>query len=390
MIKIKNRFIFTVSFFFGALGTVSANGDLSPLPINNDIPDMQSAIETNISALNNSFHDILKIQADLKQVNTDYSNIQLAQVNSGQIELRLNMIEDQLRQVTGLMQVLGRDLTILKDQFKNFAQDTEFRFQDLEGGSANTGGYQSSPEPSNNDFDNAYPPLPLDEIPMDGQGNNEGWGEGYDPDTPLNLQGIYQNNSFNDPSQTKELFKDKGIKKAYQTALSQYNNRNYRKSVDLLDDYVTLETLPQDDDFVDDGFKSSVQENTLANQENQNNTAKEPGLVLVYELYGDAKASLFENENALNAWLSAYKIEKSVQKRESILVKIAGLMNAIGESEAACTLISLHNAQQETLAASHFPDISAKNLVVEASFEDNALKSLIERIGCDVSEQPLF
>jgi len=51
-----------------------------------------------------------------------------------QVSVRMNSIEEQLRRMIGQVERIGHEVNTLKSRFNRFAEDTEFRFRDQDGG----------------------------------------------------------------------------------------------------------------------------------------------------------------------------------------------------------------------------------------------------------------
>ena len=115
-----------------------------------------------------------------------------ASAQSVDTELRVQQLEEQLRQLNGKVEEMTFQLLQMQEQLRKAQEDNEFRFQDLEGGGKKK--KSSLEQPTNQDTasnntsgDHTPEVLPEDEQaqldqPMDGSGNHL-----YTGKTPIDL-----------------------------------------------------------------------------------------------------------------------------------------------------------------------------------------------------------
>ncbi|AXS42745.1 tol-pal system protein YbgF [Breoghania sp. L-A4] len=68
--------------------------------------------------------------------------------NEGEAVVRINRVEEQMRALTGQIEELSHQVRELQDQLRRAQEDTEFRFQELEGGGAPRSRSEVSPSQS--------------------------------------------------------------------------------------------------------------------------------------------------------------------------------------------------------------------------------------------------
>lgn len=107
-----------VGCLFGSLSSVVASSESSPkIVVRMVSAEMQVALLAKNLGLPVPVNQTIKIQSQ----------------GAAELTVRLNAVEDQMRQLNGRVDQIGFILQELQDQLRRFQEDTEFRFQDLNG-----------------------------------------------------------------------------------------------------------------------------------------------------------------------------------------------------------------------------------------------------------------
>lgn len=259
-----------------------------------------------------------------------------ASAQSVDTELRVQQLEEQLRQLNGRVEEMSFQLLQMQEQLRKAQEDNEFRFQELEGGkkkssldrpaeqdTANNTSGEQSPEvrpgdeaaqldqpmdDSGNQLDMGTPPIDLGKLKVDENGNVLGAQEG-DPAAvarqdlpPPDTSTVDQND------QTASLDPKSSDGDQYQSAYEQV----------LAGDYASAEQ----------GFSAFI--------------ASHPDSKKIADAnfwLGEAQYSQGKYNEAAKTFLNAYKTYGKSEKAPEMLLKLAMSLAALDSRDTACATL---------------------------------------------------
>jgi len=273
--------------------------------------------------------DILKLEfqslTSLKRLGPEKKEnpIVLAQSSVGDLQLRLNTVEQQLRIMTGQLEQLQYQMQQMQQQFQNYAQDSEYRFQQLEGSQAS-------------EFNQQAPAVPQVTTPDALPENFDRPDDFLDEDAPLDLRNIFKDSSLD----IKE--KQDGVKST---------------PIRLAEDFIKQGDFKKAQDYL-----------TMLND----GDLKQDEQVEKLYLLGVSQYELSDYSEAINTLLRSYKLSNEKIKENRVLIKLAQAMNVVGERETACSMVD--RIFQNT-------NHSQSSLVAEADFLGEG-QALYAQLNC--------
>jgi tol-pal system protein YbgF len=258
-----------------------------------------------------------------------------ASAQSVDTELRVQQLEEQLRQLNGRVEEMSFQLLQMQEQLRKAQEDNEFRFQELEGGkkksslekpadqdTANNTSGDQTPEvqpsddatqldqpmdDSGNQLDMGTPPIDLGKLKVDENGNVMGAQEG-DPNAVAKQDLPAPDTSTVDQNQTAALDPKSSDGDQYQSAYERV----------LAGDYAAAET----------GFSSFI--------------ASHPDSKKIADAnfwLGEAQYSQGKYNEAAKTFLNAYKTYGKSEKAPEMLLKLAMSLAALDSRDTACATL---------------------------------------------------
>jgi tol-pal system protein YbgF len=129
-----------------------------------------------------------KLGRDSKAPAVAEDSLVLAQV-SPHADERFNRVEAQMRNLTGHVEELTFQISQLQAQIRRMQEDNEFRFRELEGGTAPTSRSEAPVETPSTDLATASPPAPPTLLPPDTTGQSASLGTPTSQGQPLSGPG---------------------------------------------------------------------------------------------------------------------------------------------------------------------------------------------------------
>jgi tol-pal system protein YbgF len=259
-----------------------------------------------------------------------------ASAQSVDTELRVQQLEEQLRQLNGRVEEMSFQLLQMQEQLRKAQEDNEFRFQELEGGkkksslekpadqdTANNTSGDQTPEvqpgdeaaqldqpmdDSGNQIDMGTPPIDLGKLEVDENGNVVGAQEA-DPNAVAKQDlPAPDTNTVDQNDQTASLDPRTSDRDQYQSAYEQV----------LAGDYAAAET----------GFSTFI--------------ASHPDSKKIADAnfwLGEAQFSQGKFNDAAKTFLNAYKTYGKSEKAPEMLLKLAMSLAALDSRDTACATL---------------------------------------------------
>lgn len=259
-----------------------------------------------------------------------------ASAQSVDAELRVQRLEEQIRQLTGRVEEMSFQLLQMQEQLRKTQEDNEFRFQELEGGGKkksaldqpsgqdtanNTSGGQTPEATSQDDTaaldqpmdhsgdsldDMGTPPIDLGKLKVDGNGNLVG-AEPADPDAVASQDLPPPDTSTTD--QTASLDRNNAADgNQYQSAYEHVLAGNYAAAEAGFADFIA--TNPDSKKIADANF-----------------------------WLGEAQYSQGKFNESAKTFLNAYKTYGKSDKAPEMLLKLAMSLAALDSKDTACATL---------------------------------------------------
>nr|WP_321482041.1 tol-pal system protein YbgF [uncultured Cohaesibacter sp.] len=249
--------------------------------------------------------------------------MQVAQ-SAASLAVRVDRLEEQMRQYNGQIEELNFRVRQLQEQLQRFQEDTEFRFQDLEGGKRPRRSSSNRPQPSNpapQQFDKlGSPPQSLGSLSQNqtpqnndlGGPNLIGQAPGNNGAAPIDLSSMLGGGGAPQPAATNGSY---GANSSGGLTGDPNSDYDVAYGYMLQSDYVAAEQAFQQ--FV--GAYS--QDRRIADG---------------YYWLGEAKFQQGKYRDAIQVFLDAYSKYPSAQKAPDMLLRTGMSLRQINERDAAC------------------------------------------------------
>lgn len=264
-----------------------------------------------------------------------------ASAQSVNTELRVQQLEEQLRQLNGRVEEMSFQLLQMQEQLRKAQEDNEFRFQELEGGkkksslekpadqdTANNTSGDQTPEVqpdqdaaqldqpmdnSGNGIDMGNPPIDLGKLEVDENGNVVGAKEA-DPnavakqDLPAPDTSTVESNTADKTEQTASLNPKASDGDQYRSAYEQVLAGDYASAESGFTDFIAAH--PESKRIADANF-----------------------------WLGEAQYSQGKYNDAAKTFLNAYKTYGKSEKAPEMLLKLAMSLAALDSRDTACATL---------------------------------------------------
>jgi tol-pal system protein YbgF len=264
-----------------------------------------------------------------------------ASAQSVDTELRVQQLEEQLRQLTGRVEEMSFQLLQMQEQLRKAQEDNEFRFQELEGGkkksslekpadqdTANNTSGDQTPEvqpgedaaqldqpmdDSGNSLDMGNPPIDLGKLKVDGSGDVVGAQEA-DPnavakqDLPPPDTATVDTTTVDRADQTASLNTNASDGDQYRSAYEQVLAGDYASAEAGFTDFIAAH--PESKRIADANF-----------------------------WLGEAQYSQGKYNDAAKTFLNAYKTYGKSEKAPEMLLKLAMSLAALDSRDTACATL---------------------------------------------------